>query len=359
VTKRIVALGGAGIGFEVVDATCEMLTGAGLPVEILTPPHADAAVKSHGVPLPDETKRLCVEADGVLFGSAGGPASSAVVMWLRWQQGAWVSVRPTKYYPGASSPLSRPDGIDMVILRETSEGMYPGREGDLSYLTGRAPDMRDRAGKRLEDFGQGRFAIKVVTAAGAERVARFACEVARKRAARGRPGKITCVTKSNVLPRSDGLFQEVAERVVKQHGGLVWEHFYVDDAARRMVRFPHAMDVVLCMNLYGDILSDLAAEAAGGLGLAPSACFGDKWAYFESVHGSAPDIAGQGIANPTATILSSAMLLEHVGLEKEAERLEAAVARVYRDGKALTPDQGGAGTTKGFARAVLDAFRNG
>jgi isocitrate/isopropylmalate dehydrogenase len=120
------------------------------------------------------------------------------------------------------------------------------------------------------------------------------------------------------------------------------------------------MDVVLTMNLYGDILSDLGAETAGGLGLAPSGCFGDGgWAYFESVHGSAPDIAGQGIANPTATILSAAMMLEHMGLGAEALRLEAAVAAVYRQGRALTRDQGGRATTREFCQAVLEALRAG
>jgi 3-isopropylmalate dehydrogenase len=131
---------------------------------------------------------------------------------------------------------------------------------------------------------------------------------------------------------------------------------YVDDASRRIVRFPQSMDVVLAMNLYADILSDLAAEVAGGLGLAPSACFGtDGWAYFESVHGSAPDIAGQ-VANPTATILSAAMMLDHLGLADEAARLQAAVASVYRSGTTLTRDQGGTATTKEFARAVLGAL---
>src|SRR5262249_34873156 len=151
----------------------------------------------------------------------------------------------------------------------------------------------------------------------------------------------TCVTKSNVLPTSDGLFQATAERIVREAGDLEFEHFHVDDAARRLVRFPRSMDVVLCMNLYADILSDLGAETAGGLGLAPSGCFGDRWAYFESVHGSAPDIAGRGIANPTATIRSAAMMLDHMGLGADAARLEAAVARVYHDATTLTPDQGG------------------
>jgi hypothetical protein len=144
----------------------------------------------------------------------------------------------------------------------------------------------------VKEYGPGRFAVKVVTPVGAERIARFACRLAKARKARGKPGKVTCVTKSNVMPRSDGLFRETAERVVREVGGLEFEHFYVDDASRRLVRFPKSMDVVLSMNLYADILSDLGAETAGGLGLAPSGCFGDGWAYFESVHGSAPDIAG-------------------------------------------------------------------
>ena len=197
----------------------------------------------------------------------------------------------------------------------------------------------------------------MVTPEGAERIARFAVELARKRRARGKPGKITCVTKSNVLPRTDGLYQEIVGRIVREAGGLAFEHFHVDDAARRLVRFPKSMDVVLCMNLYGDILSDLGAETAGGLGLAPSGNFGDNWAYFESVHGSAPDIAGKGIANPTATILSAALMLEHMGMGAEAQRLEAAVGRIYRDGKTLTPDQGGTATTREMAQAVLAAYR--
>lgn len=357
--KTVVALGGEGIGIEVVDATCELLTAAGVPVRIVTPPHGEAALKSHGNALPPETRRLCGEADGVLFGAAGGPASSTVITYLRWQQDAYANVRPIRYYPGAASPLRDPSGIDFVVLRENAEGLYPGREGDLADLARAFPDLRDRAGRRLGDFGEGRFAVKIVTRRGSERIARFACEVARRRRAAGHPGKITCVTKSNVLRYSDGLFQEVVEGVVKEYPELAYEHFHVDDAARRLLRFPQAMDVVLCMNLYGDILSDLAAEAAGGLGIAPSGCFGDRWAYFEAVHGSAPDIAGKDVANPTATILAAAMMLEHMGLAADARRLEGAVARVYREGVSLTRDQGGRAGTREFCRAVLAALQEG
>jgi 3-isopropylmalate dehydrogenase len=356
--KTVVALPGEGIGFEVVEATCELLASTGLPLKILTPPQGEAALRSHGAPVPEETQRACREADGVLFGAAGGPATTAVITWLRWEMAAWAGVRPVKFYPGMRSPLSDPEGIDYVILRENSEGLYPGREGELADLTRVMPGLRDRSGRTLTDYGEGRFAVKVVTPAGAERIARFACRLARGRRARGKPGKVTCVTKSNVLHRSDGLFRETAERVVREAGDLEFEHFYVDDAARRLVRFPRSMDVVLCMNLYGDILSDLGAETVGGLGLAPSGCYGDGWAYFESVHGSAPDIAGRGIANPTATILSAALMLEHMGLATEAARLEAAVARVYRDGTGLTQDQGGSSTTREMAQVVLAAYRN-
>ena len=357
--KTVVALGGEGIGPEVVDATCELLVASGMPLMVVTPPHGAAALASHGSPLPDETKRACETADGVLFGAAGAAPSSAVVTWLRWAKGTFASVRPVKHYPGASSPLARPDGIDYVIIRELSEGLYPGREGDLAELARAMPELKDKVGTRVSDYGPGRFAAKVVTRAGVERVAKFSCELARTRKARGGRGKLTCITKSNVLPQSDGLFQQIVADVVKRdYADLTHEHFYVDDGARRLVRFPQQMDVVLTMNLYGDILSDLGAETAGGLGMAPSGCFRDGWAYFESVHGSAPDIAGRGIANPTGTLLSAAMMLDHMGLIAEAQRLEAAVARVYRDGKTLTLDQGGKASTKEFEHAVLEAYRN-
>ena len=353
--KTIVALPGEGIGIEVVEATCEVLEGAGLGLKILHPPQGAAALKEHGTPIPEETKRAAREADGVLFGAAG-PSSSQVVSWLRWEMEAYAGVRPVRFFPGMHSPLADASGIDYVILRENSQDLYPGREGDLAELARVMPDLADKTGRTIGQFGAGRFAVKVVTPHGVERIARFAVELARKRKGRGKPGKVTCVTKSNVLPKSDGLFQQVSERVVRE-AGLPFEHFHVDDMARRLVRFPKDMDVVLCMNLYGDILSDLAAETAGGLGLAPSGCFGDGWAYFESVHGSAPDIAGKGIANPTATILSAAMMLDHVGLPAEGQRLQDAVGRVYRDRKTLTPDQGGSATTRAMAQAVLAAYR--
>jgi len=163
------------------------------------------------------------------------------------------------------------------------------------------------------------------------------------------------VTKSNVLPQTDGLYHRTVEAIVRTYPDLTFEHFHVDDAARRAIRFPRSLDVVVCMNQYGDIMSDIAAEVAGGLGVAPSGNFGDNgWAYFESVHGSAPDIAGRGVANPLAMFLSAAMMLRHgLGLESEATAVESAVQRALEEGL-RTADLGGEAGTAQAARAVLE-----
>lgn len=197
--KTIVALPGEGIGIEVVDAACDLMTAAGMPVRIATPPQRERTGTA-AEPLPAETQRACRAADAVLFGAAG-PSTTAVVSWLRWEMEAWGGVRPAKFYPGMRSPLADPEGIDMVVIRENSEGMYPGREGDLADLKKALPDLRDRLGRGLDKYGDGRFAVKVVTTHGAERIARFACELARKRRAQGHPGKVTCATKSRWPPR--------------------------------------------------------------------------------------------------------------------------------------------------------------
>ncbi|GAA0334656.1 bifunctional 3-isopropylmalate/3-methylmalate dehydrogenase [Sphingomonas oligophenolica] len=352
--KTIVALPGEGIGIEVVEATCDLMVAAGMPVEILTPAQYDRP----GSALPEATRQACREADGVLFGAAG-PDTAQVIGWLRWGMDAWAGVRPAKFMSGMQSPLADPDGIDCIILRENSEGMYPGREGDLADIKRVLPDLTDMFGRTLGECGDGKFAVKVVTRAAAERIGRFACELALARKARGYPGKVTCVAKSNVLPISDGLFESTIREIVAGHPELSYDYYHVDDAARRAVRYPKTMDVVVCMNQYGDIMSDIIGEVAGGLGVSASGNYGDDgWAYFESCHGSGPDIAGQGIANPTATILSASMMLEHMGLSSEAARLEAAVEQVFREGKTLCRDQGGTATTKQMADAVLAAYQN-
>jgi len=237
--------------------------------------------------------------------------------------------------------------------RKNLEDLYVGVEGDLEAL--RPLGLRGFGGS-IADLAPGRFALKVITEAGSERVIRFAFELARRRKAQGRPGKVTCASKYNMLPRTDGLFREIAVRVAADHPDVAFETFIVDDLARRLVAAPGELDVVVLPNLYGDILSDAAAGLIGGLGLAPSGCYGEAYAYFESAHGTAPDIAGRNVINPTATILSAAMMLDHLGFGDAARRRETAVERVYARGRVLTPDQGGSASTTELCTAIADAL---
>jgi isocitrate/isopropylmalate dehydrogenase len=172
------------------------------------------------------------------------------------------------------------------------------------------------------------------------------------RKSQGYPGRLTVSCKYNVLRESDGLFRRVAREVAARYPELQYEDFIADDFARRIVAEPHRLDVVVLPNLYGDIFSDEASALVGGLGVAPSGCYGDEFAYFESVHGSAPDIAGQHVINPTATMLSAALMLRHLGFEEDGERLETAIAAVYGEGRSLTRDQGGTASTQDFCDAV-------
>jgi 3-isopropylmalate dehydrogenase len=352
--KRIVVLGGDGVGPEVCDVASTILEKMQLGFEILKPPAGESAVEKYGTPFPDGTKRLCEEVDAVLFGAAG-TFSSVIVDFLRWGLDNYVNIRPIKYYPGVTTPLKNAEGIDMIILRENSEGFYPpGREGDISQLAEKWPDWKDKLlGRRFQDYGIGKFAIRIITEQGVGRMMKYACEFVKKRKEQGYPGKLTLTTKSNVLRESCGLVQRIAETEIKQYPDLTYEHFYIDDMCRRMVRYPKDMDVIVTTNMFGDILSDEASELVGGLGMAPSACLGGKTPYFEPVHGSAPKYAKKNVINPTAMILSVKMMLDYFGMGNKAKDLEKAVAAVYREGKYRTQDQGGRATTTEFGDAVL------
>ena len=253
---------------------------------------------------------------------------------------------------GFQSPLAKPAGIDYVIVRENLEDLYLMLEGPLEAL---APlHLYSRILRaELDTSERGKYAVKVITEKKTRQVARFACELARKRKAAGHPGKLTCTSKYNMLRESDGFFRQIVEETAAGYPDIKYEQFIVDDFARRIVQSSHSLDVVVMPNLYGDILSDAAAGTIGGLGLAPSGCYGDGYAYFESVHGTAPDILGMGIINPTATMLSAAMMLEYLGFVEQSRRFENAVRKVYGEGKALTVDQGGTAKTKEFTAAVI------
>ena len=330
--KRVVAIPGEDAAPEAFHPTVELVNRLGVAIEWVFPSIADS--------------RAAIDrSDTTLFGSTSGPSAPALFH-LRWGRQTYANVRPTRWLPGFKSPLARPEGIDFAIVRENLEDLYVRVEGDVAAL---APlGLSSGTSRRpVHELGPGRFALKVISEAGSERVLRFGFALARRRRR-----KLAVATKHNMLPATDGLFREVALRLAPEFPEVAFESYIVDDFAHRLVARPHELDVVVLPNLYGDILSDAAAALAGGLGVAPSGCYGDDYAYFESAHGTAPDIAGKGIINPTATILSAALMLEYLGFDDAAVRLRGAVERVYADGRALTPDQGGNATTVEFCGAV-------
>jgi isocitrate/isopropylmalate dehydrogenase len=290
-------------------------------------------------------------ADTVLFGSTNGTTPGVVHM--RWGRRTFANVRPVRWQPGYRSPLVAPDGIDYVIVRENLEDAYVGIMGDAADLL-----AAGLAGPhaRLVNGGEGRYAAKIITRAGTEQVARFSFELARRRRAGGYPGTLTVSAKTNMLPLTDRWFCDIVAEVGADYPDIPLTTYIVDDMAHRLVLRPHELDVVLLPNLYGDVLSDEAAATIGGLGLAPSGCYGDDFAYFESAHGTAPDIAGQDRINPTATLLSAVMLLDHLGLTLHAAQLDAAITAVYAAGAVLPVDQGGTASTTEFADAVINAL---
>jgi len=326
--RRVLVIPGDGVGPEVTRAALRVLEAAagacGAAVEVRVGEAGDAAARRYGEPLPRETRRLVEWADAVLKGPVGETARHVVIP-LRRMVGAYANIRPAHVLPGVEA--LRP--IDLVIVRENLEGLYAGIEWEVPGAA---------------------FAVKVATEAETRRVARVAA-----RYAAGRRGRVTVVHKANVLAKTDGLFRRVSFETLRRLG-VNADEMYVDAAAMEMVRNPLRFDVVLTMNQYGDILSDLAAQVAGGLGLAPSANLGDEKALFEPVHGAAWDIAGKGVANPTAMILSSAMMLDWLGFHDAARAVERAVEETLAAGE-KTPDLGGNLSTEEYASRIAGRVR--
>ncbi|MEE9281950.1 MAG: isocitrate/isopropylmalate family dehydrogenase [Myxococcota bacterium] len=348
--KRVVVIEGEDAAPEAMRPSVALLEQLGLDIEWVHPPVGQAGLDAAGSLFPDEAREAIDSSDATLFGSTSGK-SAAALMYLRWGRQTYANVRPAVYLPGYRSPLARPEGIDFVIVRENLEDMYVGVEGELEQLE--PLGLQSRTARRpLAEMAPGRFALKVITAKGTRRVARFAFELARRRKSAGHRGRVTCGTKHNMLPRSDGLFREVVEEVAGDYSDIELQVFIVDDFAHRLVADAHSLDVVVLPNLYGDVLSDAAAALVGGLGLAASGCYGDDYAYFESAHGTAPDIAGRNVINPTGTLLSAAMMVEYLGWDEAGARLRGAIAQVYAESHSLTPDQGGTATTTEFCESV-------
>lgn len=354
--KTVVVIPGDDAAPEAVYPTVDLLRKLGLEIDFTFPLYGDSAVKSHGSVFPEETRQAIDNADATLFG-AGSSSSTSIVQYLRWGKDTFANVRPARWVPGCKSPLKKPEDIDLVVLRENLEDLALGIGGDLEELFPLNLPSK-RAGRTLNEiaaeFGSGKYAVKVITEGGTERIARYAFELARQRKAVGKRGKVTCGTKHNLIPQPDGLFLEVCNQVAKDYLDIEYESWLIDDFARRLIAEPQTMDVVVLPSLYGDIFSDAAGGLIGGLGLCPSGCFGEDYAYFEPIHGTAPDIAGQHIINPTATIRTAGMMLRHIGYGETADRLEAAIDNVYADEDRLTPDQGGEASTEEFCQAVLE-----
>jgi isocitrate dehydrogenase (NAD+) len=328
---RVTLIPGDGIGPELAEATRRVLDATGIEFEWEVVDAGEATIAAHGTPLPDEVlesiRRNKVAIKGPITTPVGEGFRSVNVT-LRQALGLYANLRPARSMEGV---VSRFEGIDLVIVRENTEDLYAGIE--------------HRVGRDAAE------SIKIITREASERIARFAFEYA---VANGRR-KVTAVHKANIMKLSDGLFLESCRTVAADYAGRIdFEDRIVDNMCMQLVQKPELYDVLVLPNLYGDIVSDLAAGLVGGLGVAPGANIGTEAAVFEAVHGSAPKYAGQNKANPTALILSGALMLRHLGHPDAASRLEAALRAVVAEGRSVTYDLGGSAGTSQFADAIIE-----
>jgi len=332
----IALIRGDGVGPEISDASLLVLDAVqakfGVRLSIEDSPAGDAVKEKTGVALPDASLKTIRGSTACLKAPVGATAADVIVR-LRQMFDTYANIRPAKSLPNV--PSLRP-GIDMVIVRENTEDLYRGQEFE---------------------FNGGVVAIRTITRRASERIAEHAFRLAEKRRKR-----VVAVHKSNVLRKSDGLFAEVCKEVSKRHPKVSFSEMLVDAAAMNLIRDPVSFDVIVTTNLYGDILSDEAAQLVGGLGMVPSANIGDEFAIFEPVHGAAPDIAGEGIANPIALILTEAMMLEWLATTRDdtacasgGAAIRKAVNQVLKT-SVRTPDLGGKSSTKQVAEAVSAAL---
>ncbi len=322
----IAVIPGDGIGSEVMESTIAVLDNLDIDFNYIYGEAGDACLEKTGHALPEETIDIVRKADACLFGAAGETAADVIVK-LRQEMKMFANLRPVKSYPNTNS-LS--ENIDFIIVRENTEGLY----------------IADK-----EEFTQeGAVARRVITREAEERIIDYAFQYAKN----NNKSKVTGVHKANVLKKSDGLFREIFYEVGERYPDIEKEDFYVDATAMYLITQPESFEVIVTTNLFGDILSDEGAGLVGGLGLIPSANIGDEGALFEPVHGSAPDIAGKGIANPIAMMLSAVMMLRYLGEIESAERLENAILKLLTDAKVLTGDLGGSATTSEVTNEIIN-----
>jgi isocitrate dehydrogenase (NAD+) len=328
---HVTLIPGDGIGPELVEAALSVLDATGLALEWERVEAGQSQLAAQGTPLPeavlDSIHRTRVALKGPITTPVGGGFRSVNVT-LRQALDLYANLRPARSIKGITS---RYEGVDLVIVRENTEDLYAGIE--------------HRVGRDAAE------SIKIITRQASERIARFAFEYA---VANGRR-KVTAVHKANIMKLSDGLFLESCRTVATEYEGRIeFEDRIVDNMCMQLVQKPELYDVLVLPNLYGDIVSDLAAGLVGGLGVAPGANIGSEAAVFEPVHGSAPKYAGQDVANPTALILSAALMLRHLGETGAAERVETAVRDVIGEGQTVPRDLGGNAGTRAFAAAVSE-----
>ncbi|MFW6110631.1 MAG: isocitrate/isopropylmalate dehydrogenase family protein [Thermoproteota archaeon] len=337
---KIALIPGDGIGPELTEATIQVLNSVqdkwDLSLEIVKLEAGDACLQERGEALPDETVETIKDSHVCLKGPVGETAADVIVK-LRLMFDLYANIRPIKSYPGV--PCLRED-IDMVFVRENTEGLYKGLEFMLN------PDTA--------------IGLRVITRKGCHRIAKKAFNVA---TARNQKRKVTAVHKSNVLKKTSGLFKEVCEQVAKDYPDISFNQHYVDAASMWLIREPQNYDVIVTTNLFGDILSDEAAQLVGGLGMAPGGNIGDDFALFEPIHGSAPNLVGKHTANPCSMILASKMMLEWLGEKyqdqvciKAAETVEVGVKNALRKGLTI-PDFGGKLTTLKMASAIAQQMQ--
>ena len=335
-SRKVSLVRGDGIGPEIVDATLQVLDALEVDISWEEVRAGSGAYQDLGTPLPSETLASISRTQVALKGPCETPIGAgfrSVNVAIRKHFDMYANVRPARTIPGVKS---RYEGVDMVIVRENTEGAYAGIEH-------RIPPGRSAA-----------ETIMLFTRHGCERIVEYAFDYARRL---GRQ-KVTLVHKANILKETGGLFLEVGREIADKYPQIEFNDLIVDNTCMQMVVRPERFDVIVTSNLFGDILSDLAAGLVGGLGVTPGANIGNGAAMFEAVHGTAPDIAGQGIANPTALMLAAAMMLDHIGMRGKADALRAAVeATLARGGEHVTGDLGGSATTRSYAEAVIGALR--
>jgi len=326
---RLVLIPGDGIGPEVTDATRRVVAAAGGKIDWIIAPAGLHAANQFGDPLPETTLDLIRQHRVALKGPCTTPVGKgyrSINVKLRQGLDLYASVRPVQSLPGVKTPF---ENVDLVVVRENTEGLYAGLEHVV------VPGVVE--------------SLRVITRPAAERIVRYAFEFARNH---GRQ-RVTFCHKADVMRMSDGLFLQCAREVADEFPFIQFDQKLIDNVCLELVLDPTRFDVLVMENLFGDVISDLCAGLVGGLGVVPGANLGGRYAVFEAVHGSAPDIAGKGLANPIACLRSAAMMLDHVGLRDAANRIEASVRRTLERKMGLTRDLGGDGTTETITRELI------